>query len=159
MRALRFVYLVSGLFLVVTAGFVAYSSWQGLQEAMASSHWPSVPGRITSSGTVILTGRHGSEGADIHYTYAVGAKRFNGSRLEVVDYSANTSHATDAVAEFQEGRDVPVYYDPARPERSVLRPGATWFAYTLPVLAVVMVLFGIALVRLFLRLQAAPSFD
>lgn len=157
MRALRFVYLVAGIFLVGAAGFTAYVSSRSLLEAKASVHWPSVPGRVTSSRIVMITGRHGSSGADIRYAYSVGARRFDGSRLEVVSYSSNTSYASDAVAQFQEGQDVPVYYDPAHPEKSVLRPGANWLAYGLPLISVLVILFGAALVRLFTQLQASPE--
>lgn len=157
MRALRFVYLFAGIFLVCAAGFTAYASSRSLVEAKASSHWPSVPGRVTSSKTVFITGRHGSTGADIRYTYSVGASRLNGSRLEVVSYSANTSYASDAVAAFPEGAEVPVYYDPAHPEKSVLRPGANWLAYGLPLISALMILFGAALVRLSIRLRATPN--
>lgn len=157
MRALRLVYLVAGVFLVIAAGFTTYASSRSLVEARASSHWPSVPGRITSSKTEMVVGRHGSSGADIRYTYSVGGARFNGSRLEVVDYSANTSYASDAVAEFPEGAEVPVHYDPARPGNSVLRPGANWVAYTIPLLSILMVGFGAALVRLSLRLGATDG--
>jgi hypothetical protein len=156
MRALRLVYLLVGIFLVGAAGFTAYVSARSLVEANASTHWPSVPGRITSSRTVMITGRHGSSGADIRYSYSVGGSRFDGSRLEVVSYSSNTSYASDAVAEFREGQDVPVYYDPARPERSVLRRGANWLAYGLPLISALMILFGAALVRLSIRLGRVP---
>jgi hypothetical protein len=46
-----------------------------------------------------------------------------------------------------------VYYDPARPERSVLRRGPNRVAYLLPVVSVVLLIFGVALVRLGIRLQ------
>ena len=157
MRALRLVYLVAGLFLVVVAGFTAYLSSRSLVEARASTGWPSVPGRVTSSRTVTIVGRHGSSGPDIHYTYAVGGNRYSGSRLEFGSYSANTSYASDAVAAFLEGADVPVYYDPAHPESSVLRRGANWLAYTLPVLSVLMALFGVALARLSIRLGRSEA--
>ena len=98
------------------------------------------------------TGRYGSSAPDIRYTYSVDTRRFNGSRLEVVTYSSNTSYASDAVAEFREGSDVPVYFDPARPESSVLRSGANWVAYALPLLSAIMIVFGLALVRLSIRL-------
>jgi hypothetical protein len=157
MRVLRFVYLVVGIFLVGAAGFAAYAGSRSLLEARASSHWPSVPGRITSTRTVMIPGRHGSSGPDVRYAYSVGTSRFNGSRLEVVTYSSNTSYAGDAVAEFREGSDVPVYYDPARPESSVLRPGANRVAYLLPLVSAMMVLFGVALVRLSIRLGRTRS--
>ena len=154
MRALRVAYLVAGIFLVCAAGFTAYASSRSLVEARASTHWPTVPGRITSAKTVFIVGRHGSSGPDIRYTYAVGGRQFAGSRLEVVTYSANTSYASDAVAEFQEGAEVPVHYDPAHPGSSVLRTGANWVAYAIPVLSIVLIVFGAALVRLSVRLGA-----
>jgi hypothetical protein len=157
MRALRFVYLLAGIFLVCAAGFTAYTSSRALAEARASGAWPSVPGTVTSSKTVWIPGSHGSTGEDIRYTYSVGANRFNGNRLEVVSYSSNTSHASDAVAEFQEGANVPVYYDPAHPQSSVLRPGATPMAYGIPLISAMMILFGIALVRMSIRLGREPS--
>jgi len=155
MRALRFVYLVVGIFLIGAAGFAGVASARSLVQARASDAWPSVPGRVTSSRTVFITGRHGSTGPDVRYTYAVGGQQFSGSRLEVVSYSSNTSYASDALAEFKEGAEVPVYYDPAHPESAVLRRGANWLAYLLPVLCAGMVVFGIALARLGLRLIRA----
>lgn len=152
MRALRHVYLVLGIILVGVAGIAAYTSGRSLVEARASSGWPSVPGKVTSSKSVMVVGRHGSHEPDVRYTYEVGARRFDGSRLEVVTYSSNTSYADDAVARFQAGAEVPVYYDPAHPEKSVLRRGANGVAYVLPVLSAALALFGVALVRLSARL-------
>jgi DNA polymerase-1 len=93
----------------------------------------------------------------IRYSYAVAGRPFEGNRLEVVSYGSNTSYASDAVAEFKEGANVPVHYDPAHPERAVLRPGPNWLAYLLPVFSLGMLMFGIALVRLFLRLARSPA--
>jgi hypothetical protein len=156
MRALHYTYLLAGIFLIAAAGFAGYVSSLALVEARASSHWPSVPGRITSTSIRFITGRHGSSGPDIHYTYSIGGRELKGSRLEVVTYSSNTSYASDALAEFKEGADVPVYYDPDHPEKAVLRPGPNWLAYLLPVLSLIMVIFGIALVRLGIRYRAMP---
>jgi hypothetical protein len=157
MRVLRFIYLAVGIFLVGAGGFAAYASSLSLAEARASRHWPSVPGRITSTRTVMVPGRHGSSGPDIRYAYSVGGVRFDGSRLEVVTYSSNTSYASDAIAAFREGSEAPVYYDPAHPERSVLRPGANWLANGLPLFSAIVVLFGLALVGLFLRMGGTQS--
>src|SRR5262249_50996946 len=115
--------------------------------------WPSVPGRITSTKMVMSTGRYGSMAPDVRYTYSVGTSEFNGSRLEIVTYSSNTSYASDALAEFREGSEVPVYFDPTRPECSVLRRGPNWVAYGLPLVSALMILFGVWLVRLFVGLS------
>jgi hypothetical protein len=145
------------VFLVVCASFVLYTSVLSLREALASRQWPSVPGQIDSARTVFITGRHNSSAPRVRYSYAVAGRRFQGKRLEVVSYASNTSYASDALAEFREGAAVPVYYDPTRPERSVLRRGPNWLAYSLPLISLGLGVFAIALLRLARRYGVGRS--
>lgn len=158
MRVFRYVYLIVGVCLVVMGAFVAYSSTMTLSNALATRSWPSVPGRITSAKVVTARGTRTTTSApEIRYTYTVAGTNHEGARLEFATYAATTSYASDAVAEFSEGSDVVVYYDPARPMSAVLRKGANWLAWSLPFISVVFVVFGAALVRLGMQLVRTKS--
>jgi hypothetical protein len=159
MRPFRLVYLVVGICLTGMAGYGTYLTSRALAESLASAHWPSTPGRIISAHSRFVVGRYNSTGPDIRYTYSVGGRGFAGSRVDVVTYSSNTSYASDALAQFREGAKVPVYFDPAHPQRSALRRGANWVAYVLPVLSLILTLFGLALIRLSIRFyrESAPA--
>jgi len=108
------------------AGIVSgvWHTWR-LRIAMASRSWPSVPGRIESAQLNPV--HRGSMDPDrarafIRYTYKVGPRSFDGWRTRF-GWTTDDQSAAEDYHFYHDNRDVAVYYDPDKPERSVLEPG------------------------------------
>lgn len=148
---MRAIYAICGLFLVVAGAFVLRASTLSLMDARASTGWPSVAGRVLDAEMAAVRGSRTTYEPRVTYAYAVGGAAYRDSALSFSTYSSSMAYAGDAVDEFPAGAEVRVFYDPLQPGHSVLRPGPNWFTYTLPAIAAVFILFGVALVRLALR--------
>ena len=116
-----------------------------LRMAMKSRSWACTEGEVTAvrmeEGFPIHVNVGSTDPNDkdddpvrpvVCYTYSVRGKTFNGSRLffgppDLIGYIAGS----DAIEGLQRGMKVRVHYDPARPGRSVLRPGPRASSYTL----------------------------
>ena len=63
------------------------------------------------------------------YSYEVQGRRLEGRRLRFGSepHTRAKSLAQENVAKYQEGSNVTVHYDPARPSKSVLEPGVAAF--------------------------------
>jgi hypothetical protein len=107
----------------------AWSLWLGRQ----ARTWPSVTGTVTEAR--IVRGRlpadpdepphrEGDEyfAIELRYDYEVRGKAYVGTRFSFdVDHFPDYDSAIDALHGIAAGREVPVYYDPRKPERAVLR--------------------------------------
>ena len=96
-----------------------------LWKALSSQAWPSVKGRIISAslekekirGRVISRER-------IQYVYHVKGKRFVGERVALgLRLLTLRPPARQVIKKYPMGALVTVYYNPSRPEESVLEPG------------------------------------
>lgn len=147
----RFYSSVVGLAFLVAGAAALLQGGFALEEALRSSHWPSVPGRVVSSKVVAVSCLEGGGGnctaPDIRYRYAVRGIELEGTRLGVLAWETNGSAAKDAVAAFPEGREVTVYYDPTIPSRSVLRTGPGWAEILMIAVAAGMVLGGLYVLK------------
>ncbi|WP_128003581.1 DUF3592 domain-containing protein [Piscinibacter defluvii] len=96
-----------------------------LHEALRSSEWPSVPGRIVSSqlGSVYCGESGGCTIPEVRYVYSVGGQSLTGNRVSFMTVATNLSFATKTVEVFPRGSKVTVYYDPKAPAHSVLQNG------------------------------------
>jgi hypothetical protein len=119
--------VVAGL-VIIQAGRIQHLKEDRIQ-AEASRSWPQVQGVVTASeiaNTRISKGKSSVAGyrADIEYTYAVGGTEFVGWAL-YFGYRESTERdrALALVDRFPRGREIPVWYNPARPETAVLEPG------------------------------------
>lgn len=124
----------AGTTLLGLAGIVSgmWHTWR-LRIAMASRSWPSVPGRIGNAQLDPVIGR-GAAGvlesqldpdravAFISYTYKIGPRSFDGRRVRF-GWGTDDQSAAEDYHFYHDNRDVTVYYDPDKPERSVLEPG------------------------------------
>jgi hypothetical protein len=111
----------------------AWSVWRGFQ----SRNWPSVVGKIKSARIVSGTlpddtetpGSRSSRGSEyfaveVQYEYRVKGLIYVGTRYSFgVSHFSTYDEAIDALQGISAGREVPVYYDPARPKLAVLRMG------------------------------------
>ena len=101
---------------------------------VAARNWPTAEARILSVKDG--WGLRGGRWSFVTYTYDIGEKTFQGSSRDLPHYS-NAELRVAAAA----GRTVPVHYQPAHPEVSVLDPGLTWkrALFFIPLLAVTFV--------------------
>jgi Protein of unknown function (DUF3592) len=107
-----------GVLAIVGVAIWAFMKWK---KYTASKDWPTAPGVIGS--VKCLTGRGGAPlkwALEISYSYLVQEQRYAG--FEQV--ACGSGKEIDAIyGEYPAGKDVLIYYDPAKPARSVLRPG------------------------------------
>jgi hypothetical protein len=98
------------------------------RSALLSVRWPSVPGNVTVS---TISSSHSSKGgttygADIHYTYAVSAQNYVGTKVTFGDIStSNSADASKILARYPVGKAVNVFYNPNDPAEAVLETGFT----------------------------------
>lgn len=96
------------------------------RDALASRDWPTTPGTVIESR---LRPYATNSGADVKYAhvvfaYEVGGRRYRASTPEWSLITAGWgADAEGIVARYPRGSEVLVHYDPAAPQRAVLRPG------------------------------------
>lgn len=93
--------------------------WLNMKKRKASRLWPSTTGTIINSDIHLSRDSDGStqEDARIVYSYNVGGKAFNSSRIGFITVGT----ASQLVRRYPVGQQVEVYYDPANPSSSVLQ--------------------------------------
>ncbi len=89
--------------------------------------WPTTTGKITQS-RVLNVGdeayRLGDSHFSVRYEYGVGGKEFTGTNYRLhSDATQGIWYAERLATRFPVGQTVPVYFDPAQPERAVLIRG------------------------------------
>lgn len=104
-------------------------------QARESATWPAAQGVIRSS---TVTSQRGSKGGttykpEVTYTYTVDGAEYTGN---LIAYGLKGSSASRGFAQYYdnkypEGAAVPVAYDPAHPQTSVLEPGVSKKAFIL----------------------------
>lgn len=112
----------TGLFLIVV------SVWLRWQSARVGE-WPQTEGVILASALVADPHDAGSS-FQLQYSYQVGGVSYTSERLTFNPTSDSVDAKAARLAAYPVGRQVTVYYDPARPERAVLErePSAGWLA-------------------------------
>jgi hypothetical protein len=104
--------LFLGCGLVVIGLILAIVGSIQLRIPLESLRWPSIDGQVEQASA-----------SSLRYRYNVHGKAYTGSR---VSFRGESSEIT---ARYLPGSTVKVYYDPARPDRSVLQPGAGFSSY------------------------------
>jgi hypothetical protein len=99
-------------------------SWLDLRLAKAARAWPTTTGHVLgrSIDSTDAVGRH-SYLPIIRYKYAVEGATYRGTRLSFRHYWSR-QRAIIAAYYYSPGDTVTVHYDPAVPDRSVLKPEA-----------------------------------
>jgi hypothetical protein len=117
--------LIPLLTLVAVAAVVLRGVW-AFWHGRKAGEWPSVTGRMLQARIVqsYLPDDDGTASyvVDVRYRYQVGGRIYEGTRYSFHDTAfSEYGDAIDALKGIAVGFDVPVYYDPERPERAVLR--------------------------------------
>ena len=109
---------------------LAFLMWRGYQDRKASPQWPTATGLIIDSRVVAQN--ESDDGAsftrewriDINYTYSVNGQTYKNNRIRALLPRFSTEAEALAIQQkFPAGAQVPVFYDPAKPQSSVLISG------------------------------------
>jgi|SRR3954447_6492053 Protein of unknown function (DUF3592) len=147
-----------GLVLFVLGLFGTVTAWLDCRKGIRSSSWPAVPGKIIHSHTKKVKVGGSSVGQSnapklttyrpqIIYSYEVSGVRLAGRRIQFASepHTRMRSKVEDSVSEYPAGSTVTVYYDPAKPAESVLKPGVNAFWNRRKIFSIALVAIGIAL--------------
>jgi hypothetical protein len=114
-----------GLGLAAIIGCI-WSWWHRVQSAAVAATWPTADGEIRSVEVVHIPDNDGPDLYEphIHYRYRAMSGIRQGNRLRVGATTQYTERlaAELAIRPYRPGDRVKVFYDPARPDRSVLEP-------------------------------------
>ena len=91
----------------------------------ASRSWPTVSGTVLASevrryGVTESAGRRYYPA--VTYRYEVDGRTYSGKRMYFDEVGSTESWAAELARKYPVGSTVPVYYDPASPERALLEP-------------------------------------
>jgi Protein of unknown function (DUF3592) len=147
-----------GLVLFVLGLFGTVTAWLDWRKGIRSSSWPAVPGTIIHSHTKKVKVGGSSVGQSnapkltmyrphIIYSYEVSGVRLEGRRIQFASepHTRVRSEVEDRVYKFPAGSAVTVYYDPAKPAESVLKPGVNAFWNRRKIFSITLLAIGIAL--------------
>jgi hypothetical protein len=120
--------MIAGLVLFALGALFLWRVWRTRQKLMASMSWPYTPGRIIGATVRQEVTRGDADTADqvtyqpvVQYEYQVSGQLYQGNRFALQDKAYSSSKkAFDAASPFQPGTPVWVFYDPAKPQDSVL---------------------------------------
>ena len=130
---------------------IAVFSYNGYRTSLASKSWPSATGSIIQSEIEQQTSTSG-EGANkkstvkeypkIAYQYHIDGHRYKSAKIS---FLSSIGSARQVVSRYPQGKTVPVYYNPDRPEQAVLVPGSPGFNYVPYFFSGFFIFFGVAL--------------
>lgn len=150
-HVMNFVSIFLAVFFLVGATIAGFGV-RTVFQARESGSWPSVPGVIRSS---TVTSQRGSKGGttykpEVTYSYTIDGTEYRG---DLIAYglkgssSSSRGFAQYYDNKYPEGSTVPVAYDPAHPQTSVLEPGVSKRAFLMfafgAIFAVNALMFGL----------------
>jgi len=134
-------------FVFVAAGIAVLIYGIGLvRDARNSGRWPSVDGRISGAEPLVV-GREKSQrtyAPNVTYSYVVGGKSYESSRLTLVPRNYSTLSGVQAVlAQYPVGGTVKVFHDPSDPSNCVLVNTSTGTEWAYPIAGVIFLGVGL----------------
>lgn len=111
---------VALMFALLFPGLIALAAAVKVAEARRAAKWTKASAKIVTSG-LATEKRHDKEVKvpRVEYEFSVGFHRYRGKRVSLAEVVAGPD-AVGTLARYPVGASVPVYYDPADPQRSVL---------------------------------------
>lgn len=130
--------------IAIAIGAVLYSVQfrQGLR-ADASKKWPRASGTVTVSTLEKLPEHRWRYRAAVHYSYRVGGKDYQGSRIFWGGNEGREKHMASVVETYPAASNVRVFYDPKNPAEAVLDPIQNTGSRQLVLYALAMVTLGL----------------
>jgi hypothetical protein len=115
----------------VQSAFAAFEAWR-IRCGLASRHWAHTMGtlqKIWVEDDGVIPGDSGDEGTHTvraHYRYQVAGRWYEARRMSYgFAHNLRFGRALDLMHGLRRGSEVDVFYDPGRPQRAVLIPGAS----------------------------------
>jgi len=147
-----------GIFLLVGAG-LTFWGWNILQNARASASWPTADGIVTRSQVSHSTDAEGGDSyqPQVTYKYSANNSTYENNTIKFGENSYSSRRKADEIAaNYPIGKSVAVYYDPEKPDRSVLEPGVSAGSYIVIGIGVFFILITLITVPIifFLRNRA-----
>jgi hypothetical protein len=126
--------LVPGLLVLSMPTALSAALFVRLRKLRRAASWPVVTGRITKSDIESETLRDGSvrNRPAVSFEFEVGGKRYQGSRVHVVDGAGNAGKPDETLVLYPVGASVPICYNPADPTEAALErnpPLRLWAMY------------------------------
>lgn len=157
LQLLYWPFTIVGGILIVAGIVTLLVSLRHFMEVAGSKSWPSTPGKVVSSDVrmVTRTVKFGDEPerevlehkVEVRYEYKVKSTVFSGIDVgESATQSNSEAWAQARAAQFPVGRELPVYYSPKDPTRSMLEPGAKPLTYIPIGVALALIGVGLAMV-------------
>lgn len=143
------------LVMVAVAILSFWVGWEGISDISKSnsySDWKTAEGIVINSQVVGERALH----PEIEYNYEVDGVVFEGkTNLSAPGFGTKANRrdqATKLVAQYSPGMTITIYFNPANPGESVLRPYPIWSAYTRTgsgflIFAVIGLMLGYKIVR------------
>jgi hypothetical protein len=144
-----------GIFLLIGVGLTIWG-WTILQNARASASWPTADGVVMRSEVTRSTDSEGGDSysPEVTYSYNVNNTNFVNDMIKFGENSYSSRRKADEIAgNYPVGKNVTVYYDPEKPERSVLEPGVSAGSFIVIGIGVFFILITLVIVPItyFLR--------
>jgi hypothetical protein len=138
----RFGFGVGAFFCLIGGPICGFFLGRMFLEARASEKWPTVIGKLTR--VQVAETEVGRYYADVSYEYRVDDRGFTGSRVRASDGEYDfRDGAVQAIRGLTVGNQIPVHYNPADPQQSVLHAGAGFQEYALLLVPIGMLVFGL----------------
>jgi hypothetical protein len=123
-----------------------------VRDSRTCATWPHVEGRVVSS-TLAVVGREKNKttyAPNVAYTYAVGGKQYESSRLTLTPQNSISRQSIESIlARYPAGGTIRVFHDPKDPANCVLSTNPTGVEWAYPLGGVILV--GVGLMMFFQR--------
>ena len=143
----RFLYLTFATLLLVFGILQLAIALFFASTALHATTWSTIDGSIVQAAVSVSSGGRTSHRPTVVYSYQVGSAKYENDNIWVVDFSTTLADARKLVDAYPRGMGVRVYVDPENPERSILRPGLSWYSYFSVALSSLAVAVGTYLLR------------
>jgi hypothetical protein len=138
---------IAALIAIAGGAPVVLMGGYGLWEAWKTLGWAAVEGRILRATATLNSASELSDSfsPDISYEYVVDGAVHRGTRVRAGVRTFHPAHSTaaDALGAYRTGASCRVHYDPSNPSQAVLRQGATFMHFVMPVLGALLMAAGI----------------
>ncbi len=136
--------LVAGVFILLGAG-LSWWGWNIVQDARASSQWPTTEGTVTSSEVRDTSDAESdSYSPRVTYEYQVDDVSYQNNTITFGQNSYSSRRKAESIAAgYPTGSRVTVYYEPGDPAQSVLEPGASAGSFIVLAIGLLFGLIGV----------------
>ena len=122
------------LIFIIILPFAFVVGIQNILRAKASVNWPTVVGKILSSGIKRGSGKRAVYHAEISYEFIAENVLHKGTRVSYGEYGVTgTSHAQGIADRYPVGKTIAVHYMPGKPKVCVLEPGTNVITWVAPI--------------------------